>query len=132
MRGDRDVVLPVKLGVGLPRQPGLNVQTRSVYDLIQIAATAVEAPAEHTERGIVEEQHGRTDLLEGSFHVYSARTRPPTEVLVAVRHHGYWFWIAANDHSSKTVFRMLQALIGMRLAEAMPQAVPALTIPVGK
>ena len=31
MRGDRDVVLPVKLGVGLPRQPGLNVQTRSVY-----------------------------------------------------------------------------------------------------
>ena len=51
-RQGHDIVLPVKLAFGNGSTPQLNVQTRSVYDLIQLAATAVQVPAEQIELGL--------------------------------------------------------------------------------
>ena len=131
-RDGRAIELPVRLGVGTATKPALNVQTRSVYDLIELAATAVDVPEEHAARGIADAPRGADTPLQGFFAIHSGRTRPAGDVLVATQHRGYWFWIAANDDRSKTIFRLLQALIGMRLVDATPQAVPTLTIPVGK
>ncbi len=124
------IVLPLRLAIGPATEPALNVQTRSVYDLIELAARSVEIPPEHAERGLVDQVPEREAALHGVFTIHSSRTRPDSEVLVATRHHGYWFYVAANDGQSKFVFRLLQSLIGMRLADVTPQAVPTLTIPV--
>jgi hypothetical protein len=128
----RDVVLPVKLAFGSVSRPELNLQTRSVYDLIQMAASAVEVPPEHAAAGLPDASLDGRAPLESLFRVHSSADRPSTDVLVAVRHRGYWFYIAANDGPSKLAFRFFQTLIGMRLAEVTPQSLPTLTVPVAK
>ena len=127
---DRDIVLPVRLGFGRGTSPALNVQTRSVYDLIEIAASAVEVPSEHAAQGLVDPGVDRP--LRGVLRIQSSPNYPSTDVLVAVHHRGHWFYISSNDAPSKLAFRLLQTLIGMRLVEGAPQTIPTLTIPVAK
>jgi hypothetical protein len=129
--GDRDIVLPVNLAVGKVTRPELNVETRSVYDLVEIAASSVEVPPEHAALGLAD--RGLDGLSPpGGLSIRSSPNYPTTDVLVAVRHRGYWFYIPADDGRSKLAFRLLQMLIGMRLVEGTPQTTPTLTIPVGR
>jgi hypothetical protein len=130
-QGDRNVVLPVNLAIGKATRPELNVETRSVYDLIEIAAASVEVPPEQAALGLADQ--GLDGLLPlGDLRIQSSPSYPSRDVLVAVRHHGYWFFISADDGPSKLAFRLLQLLIGMRLVEGTPQTTPTLTIPVGR
>jgi len=129
-RSGKDVILPVRLGLGSAGEPTLNLQTRSVYDLIEGAATAVEVPAEHAARGLADTT--AETAFHGALRIHSSATRPLGDVLVAARHRGSWFFIAADDGPSKVAFRLLQSLIGMRLVEHTPQTMPTLTIPVAK
>jgi hypothetical protein len=128
----RDIVLPVKIAFGSGPPPRLNLQTRSVSDLLQIAAAAVEMPAEHVERGLVDPGLDGLSPPENFLNVRSSRKRPSTEVLAEVQHRGWWFYIPANDGPSKFGFALLQGLMNMRLTEGAPQTSPTLTIPVGK
>jgi len=131
-QGDRDIVLPVNLSIGKVTKPELNVQTRSVYDLIEIAASSVEVPPEHAALGLADPGAGALSPFHGGLRIQSSSSYPSTDVLVVVRHRGYWFYIAADDGPSKLAFRLLQMLIGMRLVEGTPQTTPALTIPVSR
>ena len=131
-QGDRDIVLPVRLAVGRVTKPELNVQTRSVYDLIEIAASSVEVPPEHAALGLADSELDALAPLRGGLRIQSSPSYPSTDVLVAVRHRDYWFYIPANDGPSKLAFRFLQMLIGMRMVEGSPQTTPALTIPVAR
>ncbi len=131
-RGDRDIVLPVNLAAGHPTKPELNVLTRSVYDLVNLAASAVDVPPEHTALGLTVRALDGVSSFGSFFRIRSSPEFPSTPVLVAVRHRGYWFYISADDGESKQAFQLLQALIGMRLAEGTAQSVPTLTIPVSK
>jgi hypothetical protein len=117
---------------GAARPPRLNVQTRSVYDLLQIAAAAVEVPAEHVERGLVDPGLDGFSPPEDFLTVRSSRKRSATAVLAEVQHRGWWFYIPTNDGASKFGFALLQGLMNMRLMEGAPQTSPTLTIPVGK
>ena len=129
-RRGRDIVLPVKLAFGTVAKPELNVQTRSVYELVQMAASTIEVPAEHTALGLTDPGLDGVAPLRGLLKISSSPHRPSVDVLVAVRHRGYWFYISGDDARSKTAFRLLQTLMNMRLTEAQPQAAPTLTIPV--
>ena len=129
-RQRRDIVLPVRLAFGSAPTPCLNVETRSVFDLIQIAATTVEVPAEDVELGLPDPGLDALSSPEGFLKIRSSRNRPSSNVLVAVQHRGWWFYIPANDGPSKLAFRLLQTLITMHLVEASPQSSPTLTIPV--
>jgi hypothetical protein len=131
-RGGQDIVLPVKLAVGHPTRPELNVVTRSVYDLVNLAASAVDVPPEHAALGLTDHAFDRVSTFGDVLRVRSAPDPPSMPVLVAVRHRGYWFYISADDAESKRAFQLLQVLIGMRLVEGTPQSVPTLTIPVAK
>ena len=131
-QGDRDIVLPVKLAVGKGTKPELNVQTRSVYDLIELAASSVDVPPEHVASGLADPGLEGLSPFRGGLHIQSSPSYPSTPVLVAVRHRGYWFYIAADDGPSKLAFRLVQTLIGMRMVEGTPQTTPALTIPVSR
>src|SRR5262249_40431074 len=131
-QGDRDIVLPVNLAVGKVTRPELNLQTRSVYDLIEIAASSVEVPPEHAALGLADSGVDALSPFHGGLRIQSSPSYPSTDVVVAVRHRGYWFYIPADDGPSKLSFRLLQMLIGMRLVEGTPQTTPALTIPVSR
>jgi len=128
-RGDRDIVLPVKLAFGSVTKPELILQTRSVYDLIELAASSVDVPPEHTAQAAAGEA---SSPLHGLLKIRNSATRPSGDLLVAVRYRGHWFYIPADDGPSKVAFRLLQTLINMSLVEAGPQTVPSLTIPVAK
>jgi len=128
--GNGDIVLPVNLAVGRVTKPELNVQTRSVYDLIEIAASAVEVPPEDAALGLAGPALAGPSPFRDNLKIQSSPSYPSTPVLVAVRHRGYWFYIPADDGPSKLTFRLLQTLIGMRLVEGTPQTIPTLTIPV--
>jgi hypothetical protein len=130
--GDRRIFLPMNLAVGTTTKPELNVQTRSVYDLIEVASSCVEVPAEHAALGLPDPTLDGASPLRDLLRIRSSPQVPPTEVLVAARYRGYWFYIAADDGPSKLAFRLLQTLIGMRLAEGTAQTVPTLTIPVSR
>src|SRR5262245_1424270 len=67
VQGDRDIVLPLNLAVGKVSKPELNVQTRSVYDLIEIAANSVEVPPEHTEQGLASQGFDGQSPLGGGL-----------------------------------------------------------------
>lgn len=129
-RRDRDIVLPVSLTFGSPTTPALNLQTRSVYELIHMAASAVEVPPEHAALGLADTGLDGISPLRGLLKIASSPHRPSGDVLIAVRHRGYWFSIAADDGPSKLAFRLFQTLINMRLVESAPQTTPTLTIPV--
>jgi hypothetical protein len=131
-RGDRRIVLPLNLSVGGTNRPELNLQTRSVYDLIELAASCVEVPAEHVALGFPDPSLDGVSAPRGFLRIESSPNAPSKVALVAVRHRGYWFYIAADDGPSKVAFRLLQTLIGMRLYEGTPQTIPTLTIPVAK
>jgi hypothetical protein len=131
-RQGHDIVLPVKLAFGNAPTPQLNIQTRSVYDLIQLAATAVQVPREHVERGLPDAGLDELSPAQGFLTIQNSREQPSSDVLVKVWHRGWWFYIPASDGPSKSSFRFLQSLINMRLVQAGPQSIPALTIPVGR
>lgn len=131
-RQGRDIVLPAKLAVGSGPEPALNVQTRSVYELIEIAAAGVEVPREDAARELAGPGLDALAPSERLLEIRSSRWRPSSEVLAAVWHRGWWYYIAANDSRSKLAFRLLQTLINLVLVEAAPQAMPTLTLPVGK
>jgi hypothetical protein len=129
-RGDREIVLPLNLAVGQPTNSELNVLTRSVYDLVNLAASAVDVPPEHAALGLTDDALDRVSSFRSLLRIHSSPDSPSAPVLVSVRHRGYWFYISADDAESKRAFLLLQVLIGMRLVEVTPQSVPTLTIPV--
>ena len=90
-------------------RPELNVQTRSVYDLIEIAASSVEVPPEHAALGLPDPGLDGVTPLHGVMRIQSSPSRPSTDPLVAVRYRGYWFYIAGDDGPSKLAFRLLQS-----------------------
>jgi hypothetical protein len=131
-REGRDIVLPVKLALGNATKPALNLQTRSVYDLVEVAARSVEVPPEHAARGLPDPALDGPSPLRGLFRIRSSPGRPPGDVLAAVRYRGYSFYVSADDGPSKLAFRLLQTLIDMRLVEAAPKTIPTLTIPASR
>lgn len=129
-RDGHDIVLPLNLAVGRAAKPELNLVTRSVFELVNLAATAVEVPPEDVALGLTDPGPARDSSLRGWLKIHSAPVLPSTPVLVAVRHRGHWFFVLADDAASKLAFQLLQVLVGMRLVEGTPQSVPTLTIPV--
>jgi hypothetical protein len=55
----------------------------------------------------------------------------PDHAHVAVRYHGWWFYIDDRDQASKTTFSLLLPLTRVDLVGARKTA-PVLTLPVGK
>lgn len=125
----RAVSLPIVLGVGKPSRPEIVLRTRSLYEILQIAASSVEAPAAQVESGLA--------LPVPAGLVAPMRIRRtdgnPDDAMVAVRRHGSWYSISGTDVRSKRTFRLLEALITARLADSgNHQAAPVLTVPVSQ
>ena len=114
-----------------PEKPAIRLRTRSLYELFQIAAASAEVPEEQVRSGLAPPvppagAAGRAMRIRGS-------TSCPGDAMVAVKHHGWWFFIDGTDTASKLTFRILEALLSVRIAESAAQrGVPVLTVPVSR
>lgn len=129
---DHTIILPVDLGIGVRPKGTIELETRSAYDLFQVAAAAVDVPPEHLESGLARSLP-QTGLAARSIRIVRSDKRP-ADALTAIRHHGYWYSIDGHDQQSKAVFRLLEALMSARLADSADTraAMPILTIPASR
>jgi hypothetical protein len=128
---DGVVTLPVSLGIGKPANAAIRLRTRSLYELFQIAAASAEVPEEQVQSGLAPRlppagAAGRAIRIRGSESC-------PGNAMIAVKHHGWWYFIDGTDTASKLTFRILEGLMSVRMAESVDQrATPVLTIPVSR
>lgn len=126
------ITLPVALGVGKPPKPGVNLETRSLWDLLAIAAASVEVPEPEVASGLAPPVPPPGSAGK-SIRIRSSKSSPD-DAATAVRVHDRWYFIEATDAESKQTFRILQTLLSARLADAAEheRATPVLTVPVSR
>ena len=125
------VTLPVHLGIGKPDKPSIRLRTRSLWELFHIAAASVEVPEEHVESGLAQ-RLPPMGAAGQSIHIRRSEWRP-RGAMISVKHHGWWYSIDGTDTQSKLTFRILEALMSVRMAETVEQrAAPVLTVPVSR
>ena len=129
---DRVITLPVQLGIGRDGEPAIRLETRSLFELFQIAAASVEVPAEHVESGMAH-RLPPPGAAGRSIRIRRSKDRPDGAV-TAVRHHGWWYSVDGTDAASKLTFRIVESLISVRIADTVDhlKATPVLTVPVSR
>lgn len=128
---DGVITLPIRLGVGKPAKAAMQVRTRSLYDIFSIAARCVEVPEEHIQSGLAPQLPAAGPVGQ-SIRIRSSKDRPG-QAMVAVERHGWWYFIDGTDIRSKLTFRLIEALMSVRLAEAAEKrGAPVLTVPVSR
>ena len=118
-----------------PTEVGL--RCRSLLGMLYFLSASVEPPPEHVAAGLVtvtRDEAGRpfdwSKATDGIMAVHSQRDRP-TRASVAVRHRGWWFYVADDDQSSKKTFGLLNILFSLQSVSPKGGA-PVLTLPVGQ
>jgi hypothetical protein len=120
-----DVVIPVQLSVGSPAPGAISVETRSLLQLMRLAAARIELPPDTP---------GAARLPAAGPAGRGIRIRSaaeaPSQPRVAVQYRGRWYYIEDDDEDSKQWFLMLQLLAGAQLPDSAAGTAPVLTIPV--
>jgi len=120
-----NVVAPVRLFAGSPPPGVLAVETRSLLELMRIAAAGIDLP--HDFDAVTTRFPDLGPAGEG-IRIRTATTRP-ADARTTVEYRGLWYYIGQTDKASKQWFTMLQLLANARVPEAAA-AHPLLTIPV--
>jgi len=112
----------------------LDMETRSLLQVLFFVAHGVEVPPDHAAAGLAPQTAGGFDwqqVLGGLFRVcWAGGKKPPPCAHVAVRYNGYWFYIDERDRDTKATFALLVELSRLELA-AKAGAAPILTLPLG-
>ena len=122
-RVGEDIVIPVELSVGSPSPGAIAIQTRSLLELMRIAAARIDLPS-----GIPGAAHFPAPGPAGQGIRIHSSDAAPAQPRVAVQYRGRWYYIADDDEGSKQWFLMLQALANAQLPGG--GVAPVLTIPV--
>ena len=127
VREGDDIVVPVLLSAGTPAPGAIAIETRSLFNLMQLAAAHIDLPEAAVATSI---KFPRPGLGARGIRIHSAATRPPpAQTRVAVEFRGYWYYIDQSDESSKLWFTMLQLLASAQVPDTSVVG-PMLTIPV--
>lgn len=126
--------------VGTPKDglDSLDLETRSLLQVLFFVSHGVEVPPAHVVSGIAPstvEPSGRVfdwnQVLSGLFKVCCADgKKPPPFAHVAVQYNGYWFYIDKRDRDSMATLHLLIELSRLELA-AKTGSAPILTLPLG-
>jgi hypothetical protein len=117
----------------------LDLETRSLLQVLFFVAHGVEVPPGHAASGVAPltlEPDGRVfdwrQVLGGLFQVcWAEGKKPPPCAHVAVCYKGYWFYIDERDRDTKATFALLVELSRLQLATDKGGAAPLLTLPLG-
>jgi hypothetical protein len=119
------IVIPVERSAGRPTPGSISIETRSLLDLMRLAAASIDLPPD---------THGAARFPAAGpagrgIHIHSSSTAP-SRPRVAVQYRDRWYWIEDDDDSSKQWFNMLQTLVAAQLPGGAVATAPVLTIPV--
>jgi hypothetical protein len=117
----------------------LDLETRSLLQVLFFVAQGVEIPPAHRAAGIIRvtaDQGGAEfdwqRVLQGLMKVkWASGDEPPRNAYVAIPYKGHWFYVDETDHDSKGTFSFLLSVSRMELTSRTPVAGPVLTLPVG-
>lgn len=117
----------------------LDLETRSLLQVLFFVAHGVDVPPPHAESGIAPQTAGADgvpfdwqQVLGGLFRVaWADGKKPPPCAHVAVRYKGYWFYIDERDRDTKATFALLVELSRLQLSTDKGGQAPILTLPVG-
>jgi hypothetical protein len=114
----------------------LDLETRSLLQVLYFVAQGVEVPPEHQRRELVRvtvDEDARVfdwqQVLRGLFKVSSASGQKPPGARVAVQYRGYWFYIEETDQDTLTTFSLLLELSRLELSGQSAPG-PVLTLPL--
>ena len=119
----------------------LDLETRSLLQVLFFVSQGVDVPREHLTSGIAPRTNGYGNstepfdwqqVLGGLFRVCSAKCkkRPPC-AHIAVQYKGYWYYIDERDRDSKATFALLIEVSRLELESAKSKA-PLLTLPLSR
>ncbi|MGH8619739.1 MAG: hypothetical protein ACREUW_18780 [Burkholderiales bacterium] len=127
VREGDDVVVPVLLSAGMPTSGAIAIETRSLFNLMQLAAARIDLPDGLAANSV---KYPHPGPGARGIHIHVAATRPaPAQTRVAVEFRGSWYYIDQADESSKHWFTMLQLLASAQVPDTSVVG-PVLTIPV--
>lgn len=121
-----------RLGAPVDAAGKIVVRTGSLIRALIYLSQGVAVPDEHLEAGLTSREWppGAPGVdLTDLFAVRFAGRRPDAQL--AVKHRGYWFYVADDDLASRYTFFALAELFRLGLARGEGQAAPVLTLPVG-
>ena len=119
-----DWIIPVRSAAGTAERGAIGIETRSLLDVMQIAAAAVDVPPDLAAFA----DAPRAGMAGRDIRILSAASRPDG-ARVAIPYRGRWYYIDDRDAAAKQWFRMLQLLSSASLPQSSSVA-PVLTIPV--
>lgn len=117
----------------------LDLETRSLLQVLFFIAQGVEVPVEHLASGVApctrDFNGGQFDwqqVLGGLFRVRCTQSKHRPEcAYVAVHYKGYWYYIDERDRETKATFALLLEVSRLELKSTESKA-PILTLPLGR
>jgi hypothetical protein len=117
----------------------LDLETRSLLQVLFFLSHGVEVPPEHAVSGVAPqtvEPDGRVfdwqQVLGGLFRVSTAVGKePPAGALVAVCYRDHWYYIDDRDRDTKATFALVLEVSRLQVSGEKGGPGPVLTLPVG-
>lgn len=126
---DELLVIPVALAWQENEQGSLAVTTRSVWELVDILAGAINIPEEDMAAGIAR-RPAKPGMVGRELRIHHSDSKPDN-AYVAVAFRDGWFYIDERDLVTKRYFKLLGALWSSTIADTTARhPTPVLTVPV--
>jgi len=126
-----DILLAIKQEIHRRGDKSITLHSYSVFELAKMLAFAVDVPPEDVALGLVAETEP-IGLAGEALAIKRAKDRP-ANATVATKYRGWWFYVDGADERTKLAFRLCNALMVARIADATQGSAvaPSLTVPVG-
>ena len=116
----------------------IDIETRSLLQVLFFVSQGVEVPCEHLASGIAPQTRGDDaesfdwqQVLRGLFRVRSVKSKKrPSCAHIAVQYKGHWYYIDDRDQETKATFALLLEVSRLELESSKTKA-PILTLPLG-
>jgi len=129
--GNSTLTIPIVMAPDARARGGIGIMTRSVYDLVDILASAVTIPPADLADGVAT-NHPAPSYLGEQLKVNWSEDRPD-RAYVAVPFRGGWFSIDERDTPTKEFFRILTGLWYTAISDSKDKSgTPVLTVPVSR
>ena len=134
-----DQLAPYQNTADSPSLSVLDLETRSLLQVLFFVSHGIDVPSEHVRDGRVPmtcnpdgTPFDWRQIMTGMFRVQSIKSKKrPENAYVAVFYEGYWYYIDDRDRDTKATFALLIEVSRLELQSSESNA-PLLTLPLGR